>query len=435
MDNGIKLKQALDVSEVLSEGAEFHVDKESLGDYYGEELFFEGDYSSADEDEENITQQATPWNGSFDELRKEMQPISQLIYKRITKEGTGKWQSNNIRVTIEYNAFNEHELRPFDSSKLRKVPCRFILGAGDVLPGLDQAVQTMLVGEEAEFLISYKLLYGEVGCPPRIKPKADGLFVIKLISFVELETNVACANEPDPTERRSYVTAKETVAEIRKVAKESFQRGMLPNAIEKYKAAVNILHKCQLKDDAEQKEQEETLIALYTSLAVCYNRRQQPKAACNAVNEIRRLCDINQNAKALYQEGKALLKLGDYNKARVCLKRAKQLMPGDENIEATLKELHINTEKYRQEEKSIWTRAMGMATKKQEQSVDELKKFTDSVRGTINMFIGDAKCTTLPLPEHLSEQEIRILHELADEYKLKLTSYLNGNEKQYKFTK
>ncbi|KFB41871.1 AGAP011458-PA-like protein [Anopheles sinensis] len=435
MDNGIKLKQALDVSKVLSEGAEFHVDKEFLGDYYGEELFFDGDYSSADEDEESSTQQTTPWSGSFDELRKKMQPISQLIYKRITKEGSGKCQSNNIRVTIEYNAFQEHELRPFDSTKLRKVPCRFILGAGDVLPGLDQAVQTMLVGEEAEFLISYKLLYGEVGCPPRIKPKADGLFVIKLISFVDLEANVACASEPDHAERQSYATAKETVAEIRKVAKESFQRGMITNAIEKYKAAVNILHKCQLKNDAEQKEQKETLTALYTSLAVCYNRKLQPKAACNAVNEIRRLCDINHNAKVLYQEGKALIELGDYDRAQVRLKRAEQLMPGDENIKATLKALHIKYEKYHQEEKSIWTRAIGMAAKKQEQSVDELKSFTDAIRGTINMFIGDASCTTLPLPGHLSEQEIRILHELADEFNLKLTAHLNHNKKQYTFTK
>lgn len=414
MDNGMKLKQPLDIGEVLSDGAEFQVDKEFLSDNYGEELYFDGDYSSGDEDEENSTQQVTPWNGSFDELRKEMQPISQLIYKRITKEGVGKWQSSNIRVTIEYNAFNEHALTPFDSSKLRKVPCRFILGGGDVLPGLDQAVQTMLAGEEAEFIISYKLLYGEVGCPPRIKPKADGLFVIKLIGFVELETNAAIAIEPDCKERRSYATAKETVAEMRKVAKESYQRDMVPNAIEKYKAAVNILHKCQLKDEAEQKEQEETLILLYTSLAVCYNRRQQPKAACNMVNEIRRLCDINQNAKVLYQEGKALLKLGEFERARICLKRAEKLLPGDENIAASLKSLNISTEKYRQEEKSIWARAMGMATKKQEQSVDELKRFTDSVRGAINMFIKDAISTTLPLPEHLTEQEIKILHELAD---------------------
>ncbi|KFB47538.1 AGAP011458-PA-like protein [Anopheles sinensis] len=129
-------------------------------------------------------------------------------------------------------------------------------------------------------------------------------------SFVELEYGGG-ANEPDYWASQSYAKAKETVAEIRNTAKTAYQRHQISNAIENFKTAVHILRKCQLKNDAEQKEQEETLIAVYTSLAVCYNSWHTPEAAFNSVNEIRRLCDINQNAKVLYQEGKALLKLGD----------------------------------------------------------------------------------------------------------------------------
>lgn len=42
----------------------------------------------------------------------------------------------------------------------------------------------MLVGELSLFLFSYEVMYGEMGIPPRIKPKANCVFYIKLIKSV-----------------------------------------------------------------------------------------------------------------------------------------------------------------------------------------------------------------------------------------------------------
>lgn len=46
------------------------------------------------------------------------------------------------------------------------------------------ALGSMLVGESAVFLLSYKVMYGELGVPPRIKPKADCVFYIKLVKSI-----------------------------------------------------------------------------------------------------------------------------------------------------------------------------------------------------------------------------------------------------------
>lgn len=53
-----------------------------------------------------------------------------------------------------------------------------------LLPGLETAVKSMLVGQTSVFLLSYNVMYGEMGIPPRIKAKADCVFYIKVIKSI-----------------------------------------------------------------------------------------------------------------------------------------------------------------------------------------------------------------------------------------------------------
>ncbi|XP_052859983.1 inactive peptidyl-prolyl cis-trans isomerase shutdown-like [Anopheles cruzii] len=431
---GNPLKTPISISELLNGGTEFSLDADFKSDAAGDELFLDDDYGSSDDDEERYKQLLAPWDRSFAELRTTMVPVSELIYKRIARRGVGEPIKGNICVTIDYNAFFENEKKPFDSTTLRSTPYQFTVGKCPVLPGLEQAVQTMCVGEEAQFVISYQLLFGELGCMPRIPAKADGLFVIKLISCVDVGDADALA-KLDEEGRRTYAVVKQKVAEIRAYAKNCFQRNMLPNATNKYLEAVDTLKGCQLKDEQEEKEQRETLVALYTSLAVCFNRRDMPRDACRMVNDVRALCDVNRMAKVLYQEGKALYKLGEYDRARKCLLRAQKLEPRDENIQKELKSLHESTEKHKKEEKNIWTRAFGMAETKKKGMTAEEQSFADSVKQTMRLFLDDEKCTMMPLPEGLSEGEVGVLEELAKEFDIKLRLYVDNNRKHYKFQK
>ncbi|XP_053670206.1 inactive peptidyl-prolyl cis-trans isomerase shutdown [Anopheles nili] len=434
MENGSSLKSPINIGDLLNGGAEFQIDTDFKDDNQGEEYFIDDDYGSADEDEEKYKQLLTPWTRSFDELRQEMVQLSEHMYKRVMQSGVGEPLSGNIRVAIDYNAFFEKETKPFDSTTLRNKPFRYTLGAPDVLPGLDQAIQTMCNNEESQFLISYHLLFGEVGCPPRVKPKADGLFVIRVISYTEVGSENAL-DSLDESKPIPFGTVKQLVEQTRQYAKHCFKRNLLPNAISKYLKAVDTLQMCQLKDEAEQKEQQATLIALYTSLAVCYNHKEQPKDACRMVNELRNLCNINEHVKILYQEGKALYKLGEFDRARRCLLRAQKLEPRDENIQLVLKALDESSKKYKMEEKQIWSRALGIATSKQKEISHDENAFVKDLKESLKLFLDDEKCNVLSLPDALSEKEVSIMHSLADEFNLKLNIHVTDNKKHYKFQK
>ncbi|XP_049290074.1 inactive peptidyl-prolyl cis-trans isomerase shutdown [Anopheles funestus] len=433
MDTGNVLKAPINMSDLLDGGTEFQIDTD-FNDHEGDEYFIEDDYGSADEDEEKFKQFLTPWDRTFEELRQEMKPISDQIYKRITKAGVGEELPDNTEVTVDYNAFFEKEMKPFDSSTLRDKPFRMVLGSHNVLIGFMEAVKTMRVSEEAQFLISYQLLYGEVGCPPRIKPKADALFVIRVINASPAVDGGALAKLTE-NERRSYEMVKDRVSQIRQYAKDCFKRNLIQKAIVKYLEAVDTLQMCQLKNEAEQEEQQKTLIVIYTSLAVCYNHRDQPKDACRMVNALRNLCDVSKNAKILYQEGKALMKIGDYDRSRKCLLGAQKLEPHDENIQRTLKELNECSSKHQIEEKRIWTRAFGLVTSKEKEEPKEDTTLVEDIRKSMQVFLDDEKCSTLSLPDHFSAKEVLILERFADEFNLKLNIQMHNNKKHYKFQK
>lgn len=58
------------------------------------------------------------------------------------------------------------------------------LNDNGLLPGLLTAVKSMLVGEISVFHLNYPVMFGELGVPPRIKPKANCIFYVKLIRSI-----------------------------------------------------------------------------------------------------------------------------------------------------------------------------------------------------------------------------------------------------------
>ncbi|XP_049538794.1 inactive peptidyl-prolyl cis-trans isomerase shutdown-like [Anopheles darlingi] len=434
MEQGKPLKNPIDLRELLNGGTGFSLDADFKSEHVGNEFFLEDDFGSEDEDEDSHKQMMSPWTQSFDELRQQMEPVAEHIHKRIMKRGVGEPVRGNVRVTLDYNAFFEKEPTTFDSTTLRNAPYSFTVGKDSILEGLEKAVLTMCVSEEAQFVIGYPLLFGEVGCMPRIPPKADALFVVRLHKCVDVGDASALQTLED-SERRTYALVKKRVVEIRAYAKNCFQRNMIQNAIHKYLEAVDTLQLCDLKDAAETNEQQETLISLYTSLAVCYNRKDQPKDACRMINELRRLCDINLYAKILYQEGKALHRLGEFKRARQVLVRAQQLEPRDENIQRELRSLLESTEKFTEEERNICRRAFGMKDTQKKSVTAEQQAFAQMVKESMKHFMEDDQSTTLPLPDGLTDAEVNVLQEVADEMKVKLSVQVDNNKKNYKFQK
>ena len=71
----------------------------------------------------------------------------------------------------------------FDSSRARRDPLDFALGAGDVIKGWDQGIEGMKVGGKRRLTIPPELAYGEQGCGGVIPPGAMLVFEVELLEI------------------------------------------------------------------------------------------------------------------------------------------------------------------------------------------------------------------------------------------------------------
>ena len=95
-------------------------------------------------------------------------------------------------VSVHYTGWSLKTAIKFDSSRDRKSPFEFSLGAGRVIKGTlediyihhelgwDQGVEGMCVGEVRRLTIPSGLAYGKRGYPPVISPDATLVFNVEL---------------------------------------------------------------------------------------------------------------------------------------------------------------------------------------------------------------------------------------------------------------
>lgn len=104
---------------------------------------------------------------------------SGLRYKIIQK-GQGEKARKGASVSVHY----EGSLTGgtvFDSSYKRKEPIDFQLGIGKVIPGWDEGIGLLQVGDKARFVIPPHLAYGSAGAGGVIPPNATLVFDVELL--------------------------------------------------------------------------------------------------------------------------------------------------------------------------------------------------------------------------------------------------------------
>jgi peptidylprolyl isomerase len=96
-------------------------------------------------------------------------------------EGKGDGIKNGQQATVNYVGVTFKDGKEFDSSWGKgKQPFQFALGSGSVIPGWDQGVLGMKVGERRRLTIPAELAYGAQGSPPKIGPNEALIFDIDL---------------------------------------------------------------------------------------------------------------------------------------------------------------------------------------------------------------------------------------------------------------
>eukprot|EP00531_Pseudo-nitzschia_arenysensis_P020575 CAMPEP_0116121954 /NCGR_PEP_ID=MMETSP0329-20121206/3963_1 /TAXON_ID=697910 /ORGANISM="Pseudo-nitzschia arenysensis, Strain B593" /LENGTH=400 /DNA_ID=CAMNT_0003615783 /DNA_START=1 /DNA_END=1203 /DNA_ORIENTATION=+ len=94
-----------------------------------------------------------------------------------------------------------------DSCKLKLPALEFEIGAGEVIRGLEVVVQRMVEGEIVEATIPHLYAYGYKGLYPRIAPKSDLYFVVKLERVIPSVSNAAKATSSNQNDTNSEMNS------------------------------------------------------------------------------------------------------------------------------------------------------------------------------------------------------------------------------------
>jgi peptidylprolyl isomerase len=113
-----------------------------------------------------------------------IQTASGLKYT-VVESKSGEKIMAGMRVKVHYSGFFE-DGRMFDSSYQRGTPIELVVGKGMVIPGWDESLQLLSVGDKAQVLIPYNLAYGEAGRGP-IPGKSNLVFDMEIVDAVKVE--------------------------------------------------------------------------------------------------------------------------------------------------------------------------------------------------------------------------------------------------------
>ena len=115
-----------------------------------------------------------------------MTQVNDSIPAALIKEdlvlGKGATANHGDDVVVHYVGWLENG-QQFDSSRARRDPLDFALGAGDVIKGWDQGIEGMKQGGKRKLTIPAALAYGEHGCGGVIPPHATLVFEVELLEI------------------------------------------------------------------------------------------------------------------------------------------------------------------------------------------------------------------------------------------------------------
>ncbi len=170
-----------DVVDAVAQGDEMSIEILRVGgdaeNWNAVEVFrtFEGARAKREEEEKRKQKEILDQvSAGYDETE------SGLRYK-IIQNGDGKQATKGAGVSVHYKG-QLLDGTVFDSSYKRKQPIDFTVGIGQVIPGWDEGILLLKVGDKARFVIPSNLGYGARGAGGVIPPNATLIFDVELMN-------------------------------------------------------------------------------------------------------------------------------------------------------------------------------------------------------------------------------------------------------------
>lgn len=142
----------------------------------------------------------------------------------VIAEGNGETAQNGMQVSVHYQG-RLTDGTIFDDSQKRGMPFSFTLGNGQVIPGWEQGIAGMKIGEKRVLTIPPELAYGAVGAGRVIPPNATLVFDVELVA-VTISPKLADAT---PTDLKLAQRKGVVVIDIRR-AEEWAETGIIEGA-------------------------------------------------------------------------------------------------------------------------------------------------------------------------------------------------------------
>lgn len=425
----MELKDVINLDDLLRNPQFFTVDNEQLINRFDNDLLNE-----SAEDDEKPEKLKTPWRLSFDELKLHMVPIPHAnIYKRVMIEGIGDVMGRRkTRVHWTYSMFAEKEEDSFDSSFTGVDKIRTDVW-DELMPGLWLALETMRKGEEAQFVIGNKLMFGDFGHVVgvhNVKPKSDVLLVAKLVDFVEIGSENACAQLTDE-ELRQFSSVKGKALEMLAQVNDLKEKRSYAHAISVGMQIIDRIRFCTIESDEEKTEKSELLNDVGIMLIDCYVKAEKYQKAITMIDHLRRSMDVDNNVSVLVNEAIAYSKIGDdFTRPIQLLHMAQRIHPHNNLVNGLLAEIQQKQKKYENDTKEFMRKAFQMKSlnKPERKEVEKSSgnpKLTEIIKSLSTIEIGSGIPLVGYTPNELKEIEDALKHD-GQGHELEVTAGNNG---------
>ncbi|TVZ50973.1 peptidylprolyl isomerase [Dokdonia sp. Hel_I_53] len=131
--------------------------------------------------EKRVAQEKEAQQAEIDKLAAGFDKTDSGLHYKIIQKGDGAKAEKGKVVSVHYKG-QLPDGTVFDSSFKRNQPIDFELGVGQVIPGWDEGIQLLNVGDKARLVIPSDLAYGSAGAGGVIPPNATLVFDVELVA-------------------------------------------------------------------------------------------------------------------------------------------------------------------------------------------------------------------------------------------------------------